>query len=167
MSHRVPGKSDPRKQIATRRATSSDLDFVLILGKSAFEPYGAYEGTLRAWFQSGLSMTLIATLRERPVGFAMLGPLETAAYLPNLFELLAIAVMPSEREKGIGNLLLTEAEERARRQGGEILVLHTALENAPAQGLFKKQGFTPSDMKKGFYPEGQDALLMYKNISSP
>jgi ribosomal protein S18 acetylase RimI-like enzyme len=48
--------------------------------------------------------------------------------------------------------------------GVETLVLHTAAENFVAQKLFKEHGFIPSEIKRNFYPKGQDALMMYKDI---
>jgi ribosomal protein S18 acetylase RimI-like enzyme len=42
--------------------------------------------------------------------------------------------------------------------------LHTAEENLSAQKLFLKNGYHPWGMEQGFYPAGQDALLMSKEI---
>ncbi len=46
--------------------------------------------------------------------------------------------------------------------GVDRLILHTALDNLPGRALFKRHGFAACGVKKAFYPEGQDALMMEK-----
>jgi ribosomal-protein-alanine N-acetyltransferase len=94
----------------------------------------------------------------------MLGRLERQFYLPIVSEVLAIAVEPARWKCGIGHLLMKEMQKRARQIEVETLVLHTATENFPGQRLFRKCGFVPCEMKKAFYPEGQDALMMLKDL---
>jgi ribosomal protein S18 acetylase RimI-like enzyme len=52
----------------------------------------------------------------------------------------------------------------AQKTGVETLVLHTAIDNLPGRTLFKKHGFVLLETKGGFYPRGQDAVMMYKHI---
>ncbi len=47
----------------------------------------------------------------------------------------------------------------------DTLTLCTAVENKRARELFRKHGFIRWDLKKGYYPRGQDAVVMYKVIS--
>jgi RimJ/RimL family protein N-acetyltransferase len=44
------------------------------------------------------------------------------------------------------------------------LFLHTARENLTAQRLFARCGYRNSGVKIAFYPAGQDALLMTKDL---
>ena len=81
-----------------------------------------------------------------------------------MYELLAIAVEPARQGLGIGELLMREAIGKAQKLEGEMVTLHTAVENRPAQRLFTKCGFVPSGIKKHFYPKGQDALMMYREV---
>jgi ribosomal-protein-alanine N-acetyltransferase len=110
-------------------------------------------------------MTFLALMEGRPVGFAMLSRLKGVWYLPHVSELLAIAVEPEKWKRGIGDLLMKEIQRKAEELEVEMLVLHTAIENLPGQKLFKKYGFVPLDIKKNFYPKGQDAIMMYKDIA--
>jgi ribosomal-protein-alanine N-acetyltransferase len=79
-------------------------------------------------------------------------------------EIMAIGVEPAWQQRGIGVTLLREMEREAKRVGINILFLHTAEGNLPAQKLFIKMGFSLLKRKKRFYPEGQDAVLMFKSI---
>jgi ribosomal-protein-alanine N-acetyltransferase len=109
-------------------------------------------------------MTLVAYQGKKDVGFAMFGRPLLNHPIPSEIELLAIAVERDRRRKGIGDLLMREVERAAHRLHVEKLLLHTAVGNSPARSLFNKHGFLPAQIKKGFYPRGQDALKMVKEI---
>jgi ribosomal-protein-alanine N-acetyltransferase len=161
----MKGKPE-RPPITIRAAEESDVEFAHSLSKKVFSQYGPYEDMLERWFQSGTTETLLALMEKRPVGFAMLGRHPSECEYRQIAELLAIAVEPAKQKKGIGDFLIREIVRKARELRIETVVLYTALENVAAQRLFKKHGFTPTKIKKSFYPRGQDALLMYSHIES-
>ena len=144
---------------------AGDADYIRSLSKKVFEQYGPYESLLVQWFESGFTVTLLALMEKHAVGFAMLRRLEHGRFLPSVSELLSIAVEPSKWRLGIGDFLMDEIIREAERLGVETVVLHTAIDNLPAQILFRKHGFSEVGMKKKFYPKGQDAITMYKDIS--
>jgi ribosomal protein S18 acetylase RimI-like enzyme len=147
-----------------RQADFSDAAFVRSLSKQAFARYGPYEKLLPEWLLSGMTVTLIAWLGKKPIGFVMMGRPLHNGWSPEVSEILAIAVERSRQGAGIGDRLLAEALARAGSLGIETLALHTSLDNKPAQGLFEKHGFQPAEIKPRFYPEGQDALLMERTL---
>ena len=140
------------------------MDHILALGKKVFHEYGPYEDMLRRWFESSMALTLLALMDKDPVGFAMFGRLDDQWHLPRVSELLAIAVEPGRQRLGVGYRLMREAEKKAKDMGVETLVLHTAVGNRSGRKLFRKCGFLRHEMKRGFYPAGQDALMMFKEI---
>lgn len=151
-------------RFTTRPARASDVDYVRGLSKKVFQQYGPYENMLPRWLESGVTVTVIALMGKRTVGFAMVGRLRREWSHPAVSELLAIAVEPEARRLGIGDLLMREVVKRAKELKVETLALYTGVENLPGQRLFKKHGFIPSEVKKNFYPGGQDAIMMYKDI---
>ena len=148
-----------------RPAEAVDVDFIQRLGGKVFHRYGPYDEILVDWFTSDISLTFLAEMENRPVGFAMLSRLKPVWYLPRVSELLAIAVESEKRTLGIGDLLMQKVLREAEEWGVEMLILHTDTENSPGQSLFMKHGFISLDIKKSFYPKGQDALMMYKDIA--
>ena len=150
--------------MTVRLATAADADYIQGLSKKVFDQYGPYESILLKWFESGMAITFLALMQKHPVGFAMLRGFEQGWSVPRVTELLAIAVEPAKRRIGIGGLLMDEIVREAERLKVGTLALHTAIDNLPAQMLFKKHGFSELGMKKGFYPKGQDAIIMYKEI---
>mgnify|MGYP001817439829 CR=1 FL=1 len=155
----------PKGNVTVRVAESSDVDFVRDLSERVFQQYGPYEKTLARWFASGITVTFLAVLGDKPVGFAMLGePNYTWSFSP-ICELLAIAVAPEKRRLHVADLLMNKLEGTAHEFKVDRLILHTSTENAPARRLFEKHHFIPAQIEKVFYPKGQDALMMYKELS--
>jgi len=53
----------------------------------------------------------------------------------------------------------------AQKVGINTLILCTATTNEPGQGLFKKHGFETLPVEKGYYPAGQESVMLYRAIS--
>lgn len=157
-------KKPEKSKMTIRPAKGSDVAFIQGLSKLVFSRYGPYEDILSAWFESDITITLLAFMKKRPVGFAMLGRHPHEGDSHQVAELLAIAVEPTKQKRGVADFLMNEILGKARKLRIEIVLLHTALENGPAQRLFIKHMFAPSGIKKSFYPKGQDALLMVNHM---
>jgi len=158
-------KRHPRKaQIAIRPAEASDVEFIRALSRKAFQQYGPYEDLLPGWFLSGIGLALVAVVGKRSAGYAMLERIVGQAVSPRTSELLAVAVEPWARNHGVGDRLVGEIIRKADQLFVERLVLHTAVDNLPGQALFRKHGFVVYGIEKEFYPEGQHALVMQKEM---
>jgi ribosomal-protein-alanine N-acetyltransferase len=72
-------------------------------------------------------------------------------------DLLRIAVAPAERRTGIGGQLLTAALASA---GGRTMLLEVAEGNKNAWALYAGAGFVEISRRHGYYPGGEDALIM-------
>jgi ribosomal-protein-alanine N-acetyltransferase len=72
-----------------------------------------------------------------------------------------IAVDPSYREQGIGQLLLVAAIEQAVNLGANIISLEVRVSNVAAQNLYRKYGFKGVGRRRRYYSDnGEDALIM-------
>ena len=163
-SERHESKTFSRNQIKIIPARVTDSNYIRTLSKQVFSQYGPYDDTLIQWFLSGITVTVLASMGKRSVGFAMLGRFFHDRPLSRVYELLAIAVEPEMQNIGIGSLLMKEIEGKAVELEAETVVLHTAVDNMPGRKLFKKHGFTESETKIRFYPEGQDSLMMHRDF---
>lgn len=160
----VVGSAKPQVPIRVRPTEAGDVDFLAQLSRKVFHIYGSYEDFISHWFQSGKTITLIAMVDKKPVGFAMIGHLFNKGSREYFSELMAIAVEPKRQGLGIGQRLLRDIEKKAAEHKVRSLFLHTATKNLPAQKLFTKHGYHPVGIKRRFYPSGQDAVLMSKEI---
>ena len=151
-------------QVGIVPAKAGDFDFIRQLSRSAFKTYGSYQDVVSQWFQSEMTETFIGRVGRKPVGFAMLGLIMEGDSIKKACELLAIAVEPDHRHKGIGQGLLNAVERKAFEWQTTRIFLHTAKINLPARNLFAGNRFVSWGLKKQFYPAGQDALVMSKVI---
>ena len=147
-----------------RPAKPSDKDFIAGLSGKVFSIYGPYRTTVSRWFESGVTMTLISMAEGRRVGFVMIGALPGDREGETRAEVLAIAVTPEFQQRGIGGELLQVAQRSVEELGEPRLFLHTAKENLAAQKLFLRHGYRFVETKNGFYPSGQDALMMVNEL---
>ncbi len=75
-----------------------------------------------------------------------------------------LAVLPTLRKQGIGNVILMDALERIKHAGCESITLEVRVSNLIAQKLYEKHGFKKLIKKTRYYADGEDAWLMEKRI---
>lgn len=75
-------------------------------------------------------------------------------------EVANIAILPSERGKGLGNKLLLALLENLKARGAEKCFLEVRVSNLAAISLYEKFGFEKIGVRKRYYPDGEDAFLM-------
>ncbi len=72
-----------------------------------------------------------------------------------------IAVKPTHRRRGIGELLLITIFDEAIARGATSMALEVRFSNHVAQSLYRKYGFQPAGQRPGYYTrEREDALIM-------
>lgn len=72
-----------------------------------------------------------------------------------------IAVDPDARGRGIGRRLLLELVDEALDRGVTDLTLEVRVSNEPALALYRRFGFAPAGVRRGYYGDGEDALVMW------
>ena len=139
-----------------RPANKEDYSFICTLSSEVFSKFGEYEEIIPQWLVNPDVITVISLKKRRSLGFAMLYTLNG--------EILAIAVSPEYQRKGIGTALFTYIEGIASQLGITRLLLHTAMENEMAQLFFQNVSFKVIGEQEQYYPRGQTALIMSKDI---
>lgn len=80
-------------------------------------------------------------------------------------ELLYIAVDSPYRNKGIGQLLLNQVEEKARQSCANRILLEVRNSNKAAQHFYEKNDFTLMTKRRAYYSNPtEDALIMEKRL---
>jgi ribosomal protein S18 acetylase RimI-like enzyme len=153
-----------KTSVKIRLARPSDSLNIARLSGRVFHTYGPYEKIISSWLESGMTVTLVALMNRKPAGFVMISHFPSEGNPQHVSELLAIAVAPEKQRMGIGEKLLKEVEKTAAQVGISELFLHTAEENLAAQNLFAKNEYVLRGINQGFYPAGQNALIMSKKI---
>lgn len=71
-----------------------------------------------------------------------------------------IAVAPAWRRRGLGEWLLVHLLFDAAGRGANTVTLEARVSNRAAQGLYEKYGFKQVGMRRRYYADGEDAILM-------
>lgn len=79
-------------------------------------------------------------------------------------EVANIAVDIPFRGKGYGEKLLRAMLEKAVALGAERVLLEVRVSNSVAIGLYEKFGFAKYGVRKRYYEDGEDAMLMEKKL---
>lgn len=133
-------------KISTRYARPSDLTDVLamIQALSAFHGHTAETGleTLQALFfgPSPAAVAMIATVADRPVGYAgLVCHITLHAPTPRL-DIQHLFVHEAFRSKGVGKALIAAAREHATGIGARGLTISTDPDNKTAQAAYSAMG---------------------------
>ena len=87
-----------------------------------------------------------------------------AGFMMSLDEchITTVAVDPACQGNRIGTRLMLVLTARAVARGATALTLEVRMSNRPAQELYRKFGFAPAGVRKGYYAEvNEDALVMW------
>ena len=112
-------------------------------------------------FNSELSMKGSRSYRVAKVGPAVVG-YAGLMHVAGEAHVTTLAVDPSWHRCQIGTRLLLALAHTARGWGCTGMTLEVRMGNAPAQELYRRFGFAPAGVRKGYYAEtGEDALVMW------
>ncbi|MEO0098221.1 MAG: ribosomal protein S18-alanine N-acetyltransferase [candidate division WOR-3 bacterium] len=137
--------------------TEKDLDGVLEIEKENFKfPWK------REIFLSDLNRKSAYCLVAKKKGL-VLGYIIILQALDE-FHLANISVKKGYQRQGIGSALMNEMLKIAQENGIKSIYLEVRKSNLPAQRFYEKFGFTFTYTRKGYYEDGEDALIYEKKI---
>jgi ribosomal-protein-alanine N-acetyltransferase len=87
-------------------------------------------------------------------------------YVADEVHILNIAVCPESRRQGVGERLLRHALVVGQQKGAQSANLEVRRSNLSAIALYEKFGFRQVAVRRGYYTNGEDALLMVRHFSS-
>lgn len=76
-----------------------------------------------------------------------------------------IAVTESERRKGIADALMADCFSFAREHGIRTISLEVRQSNQGAQEFYRQLGFASAYVRPRYYPDGENAVVMTKELS--
>jgi ribosomal protein S18 acetylase RimI-like enzyme len=79
--------------------------------------------------------------------------------------IITLDVPAAHRRKGIGSMLVRDAEERMARAGVREVELEVAVDNAAGVAFWKKHGYCTCGVLARYYAGRTDALHMIKILS--
>lgn len=98
-------------------------------------------------------------------GDDLIGYLEARLAADEL-HVLALAVVPAWRRRGVGAALVAHAVAAAEAAGARAAHLELRVSNAPAQALYRCLGFAVVGARPRYYGDGEDALLLTRRLGA-
>jgi ribosomal-protein-alanine N-acetyltransferase len=133
-----------------------DLRVVLDIEKRVFpEPWSSTIFSSELALRHGRSYK-VAKIGRRVIGYrGLMFSLDEA-------HVTTLAVAPEYHRHGVATVLLLDSVATAIEAGSIHLSLEVAFSNERAQGLYKRFGFAPVGIRKGYYQTtGEDAYVMF------
>ena len=122
-------------------ATEADLSFIREVYEENMDALHGNHRTLETWkdlMKAETSAYYIVKAAE-PVAWFRLDTEED-------LELGMLQVKPSCHRRGVGKFILSVTEELAKEKGYSKVIIHTTEDNLPAQALYRKVGYTLTEV---------------------
>jgi [ribosomal protein S18]-alanine N-acetyltransferase len=89
-------------------------------------------------------------------------------YVEDEVHVNTLAVIPERQRGHVATELLLDGFDDAVGRGARDITLEVAVENDPAQRLYRKFGLAPVGVRRDYYGQGEDAVVMWgRYIASP
>jgi ribosomal-protein-alanine N-acetyltransferase len=98
---------------------------------------------------------LLAIVDGKVAGYGGCWVLVDEAHITN------VVVAEERRRQGLGLRLMKEILHRACERGAVCATLEVRAGNAPAIALYEGMGFLSAGLRKAYYPDKEDAVIMW------
>ena len=143
--------------ITINKMTIGDLDSIKDILESDFDDFWNYN-IIKTELENKNSYYIIAKKDETIVGFA--GIIDTV----DQYEITNIVVKKKYRNEGIGTLLLNNIIDFVKNSKKGKLYLEVNNNNTSAIALYKNHGFIKCGIRKKYYNNTDDAILMLLQV---
>jgi len=147
------------QEIEIRKVQLSDLDEIYKIEQENF---------IHCWSKEFIQFNIqlpeyirkfyVAVKENKIVGYIVCWLSDKTAHIYN------ISIKKEVQNLGIGSCLLEYLLEELKKDGFKTVILEVRKSNSKAINLYKKFGFAEVKVLPKFYPDGEDAIYMIKNL---
>lgn len=135
------------------------LDQVLAIEEVSFPTPWSRNSYLRELSDNQFAYYYVCLQGEKVLGYMGMWLIIDEAHVTT------IAVHPEYRGRYLGKILLEELMARAVALGADKITLEVRPSNLVAQRLYRRVGFVPAGLRKGYYTDTkEDAIIMWKHL---
>ena len=134
-----------------RRATVLDAKEIAQLDSRIFEDSLDYNFIYNDLLNNPMAYYFVCEKNNQIVGYIN-------CWVSDNTEILNFCVEPLYRKQGIGSMLFDEVEKIAEG----VISLEVRVSNLNAINFYSKRGFKKALLRKGYYSNGEDAILMVR-----
>ena len=144
-----------------RTCAPGDFEKLYEIDQACYAPAIAYSrGELREYLEWPGADCIVAESGTTVVGFCITSRRASEGHV------ITLDVLAPWRRRGVGSMLLAEAERRLAANGVSRVSLETATDNTPAIAFWNKHGYRTKGVLRRYYPTGRDAWSMAKTIGT-
>lgn len=141
--------------LSVRKMNECDLKTVLEINNLCFNPPWRLE-TLKNEFKNKFSKYIVVLKEEKVIGYIGIWLIIDEIHITN------VAIHQDYRGIGASNILMDAIVDLCRAQSIPSITLEVRSNNIVAINLYKKYGFVEEGIRKNYYGENLDALIMWK-----
>lgn len=138
-----------------RPALRQDLDRLAWLEAVSFQDAWDWDSLAR---ELADPRTLFLVASREPAGKP--GAYAIFRHIADEAELLRVGVAPEERRHGLARALILEGLGRLRNGEIQACFLEVRIDNVAAITLYESLGFGRAGLRRGYYRDGTDALIL-------
>ncbi len=145
------------KKSQIRSMTMNDLNGVLAVENACY-PVPWTAGQFVDELENRVSSILVCETDGEIAGFICYW------LIAGEMQILNVATAPQMQQQGIGERLLNQAFHACRQAGLVSAWLEVRAGNSNAIRLYQRNGFEQNGIRRGYYRDGEDALLMVREF---
>lgn len=156
MQMAIKNENTPAGTVSIRKMTLEDIPDIMVIEHESFSLPWSEEAFRNELTMNHFARYLVMELDGKPIAYAGMWTIVDEAHITN------IAVRTAHRGHHFGETLLLELIKLAMEHGIERMTLEVRESNLVAQSLYRKLGFDPAGIRKGYYSDNQeDAIIMW------
>ncbi|MEM0981094.1 MAG: ribosomal protein S18-alanine N-acetyltransferase [Cyanobacteria bacterium P01_H01_bin.58] len=140
--------------------TSSDLPAVVDLDQACFNGLWSSAGYQREVDSPNSDLLLLQTAstsdKSQVIGIGCLWAILDEAHIT------VLGIAPTYRRQGLGQWLLLQLLQQAHARQLTHATLEVRVANQAAQTLYRRYGFKTAGKRRGYYADGEDALILWR-----
>jgi [ribosomal protein S18]-alanine N-acetyltransferase len=142
------------EQYIARKMEMADLEQVYRLEERLFTPPWSRQAFISEVTENEYALPVVLIHNELVISYMVIYQVLEEAHLAN------IAVAPEYQGHGLGKWMLQQAVCQAELNHCEMMYLEVRMSNHKAIDLYKKTGFIELGVRRRYYEDKEDALLM-------
>ena len=167
-------RSSVSVSLKIRPMDPADLDQVVAIEESSFSHPWSREQFQSELARAPISRCYVAQVVESQEGARQeaqdshdpspLAGFLTSWLVTDEMHITNVAVSPEQRGKGVAKTFLEHVLAEIVSAGGKWCQLEVRAGNTAAKGLYLKLGFQNLGVRRGYYGDGEDAIVMGKEL---
>jgi ribosomal-protein-alanine N-acetyltransferase len=150
--------------VTVRRFRVQDLSAIMAIERPTFGMHAFDPATFLYYAMRHRRAFLAAEEEGEVIGYVMA---RRSSRANRQWDIAAIAVRKDRRGRGVGTRLMSELLKALRGLGAAVVRLEVKTENEMAQRLYRRFGFVPTSLLRGYYGPDGDGLRMVLRLEPP